>query len=54
MNSVTEPDLYSLMILGGLQKKGHVYYGTVPVAVKKTRRTQGKVAKASRKANRGR
>lgn len=49
-----EPSLFSLMILGGLQKKSHVYYGTVPGPVKTRRRAQGRVAKASRKANRGR
>lgn len=50
MNS-TEPSLFSLMILGALQKKSHVYMGTVPAAVKTKRRAAGRVAKATRKAN---
>ena len=52
--NTAEPSLYSLMILSGLQKHSHVYMGTVPAKVKTIRRAAGKVAKASRKANRGR
>lgn len=42
-----------LRFLGALERRGHVYAGTVPHDVKVKRRARGKVAKASRKQNRG-
>lgn len=54
--NTAEPSLYSLVILRALNLKrlDNVYMGTVPKSVKVSRRAAGKVAKASRKANRGR
>ena len=46
------PTSYALMILGALQKKP-MYAGTVPTHVKAHRRAAGRVAKQSRKVNRG-
>lgn len=43
---------YQLAILNGLQTKV-VYQGTVPAHVKARRRAANKVARASRRANRG-
>lgn len=48
------PNSYALAILMGLQRKGaHIYEGTVPSHVKARRRAKNKVARQSRKANRG-
>lgn len=44
---------YQVAILNGLQAK-HVYQGTVPAHVKDRRRAVGKVARQSRRVNRGR
>lgn len=41
-----------LVILRALQKKPHVYAGTVPAKVKQRRRAAGRVAKQQRKINR--
>jgi hypothetical protein len=49
---LTMPSSYELAILKGLQGM-QVYHGTVPAAVKASRRARGTIAKASRKANRG-
>ncbi len=46
------PTSHQLAILKALQGK-HVYMGTVSAKVKKQRRARGKVAKASRRINRG-
>lgn len=53
--TVVEPSSWALMVLSALNKKpaGAVYLGTVPGHVKALRRARGKVAKASRKLNRG-
>lgn len=48
----TEPSTYSLAVLSGLQGK-HVYAGTVPAHVKAARRAANKVARVSRRRNRG-
>lgn len=48
-----EPDNYDRSVLFGMSKLQHVYAGTVPAATKAKRRAAGKVAKASRKINRG-
>lgn len=50
----SEPSKYSLAILQGLQQGKHVYAGTVPAHVKGRRRARGKVARLSRRVNRGR
>lgn len=50
--ALPEPSLWSILILRGLQKKPQ-YEGTVPKHVKARRRAQGRVAKQSRKKNRG-
>ena len=47
-----EPSSYEWAILKSLQNK-RLYQGTVPDGVKAIRRTRGKIAKVSRKANRG-
>lgn len=44
---------YALLILWALNRKGPMYEGTVPAHVKAKRRAKGKVAKRSRKVNRG-
>lgn len=44
---------YQLAILAALQSK-HVYQGTVPAHIKARRRAANKVARASRRQNRGR
>ncbi len=49
---LTEPSSYEYAILKGLQRK-QLYQGTVPANVKASRRVRGKIAKASRKGNRG-
>jgi hypothetical protein len=49
---LTEPSSYEYAILKGLQSK-QLYQGTVAANVKAGRRARGKVAKASRKGNRG-
>lgn len=46
------PSSYALRILGALQSRP-MYMGTVPAHVKARRRAQGRVAKQSRKVNRG-
>jgi hypothetical protein len=43
-----------LQWLTALERRGHVYAGTVPGHVKARRRAKDRVAKASRKTNRGR
>lgn len=48
---MTKPTSYQIAILYGLQSKP-LYAGTVPLAVKESRRAAGKVAKRSRKMNR--
>jgi len=45
--------MYQQNILAALQAK-HVYAGTVPAHVKAKRRAANKVARASRRVNRGR
>lgn len=47
-----EPSSYEYATLKGLQRM-QLYQGTVPAKVKAGRRTRGKIAKASRKGNRG-
>ena len=47
-----EPTSYEYATLKGLQHK-QLYQGTVPANVKASRRVRGKIAKASRKVNRG-
>jgi hypothetical protein len=49
---LTEPSKYELAILGALQHR-KLYQGTVPDKDIASRRTRGKIAKASRKGNRG-
>lgn len=49
---LTQPSSYEFAILKALQSKV-LYQGTVPAAVKASRRARDKVAKASRKVNRG-
>ena len=51
----TEPSTFSLAILTGLSRKhsGEIYQGTVPTKVKRARRAANKVAKVSRRKNRG-
>ena len=46
------PTSYEMFVLGGLQHK-QVYQGTVRPNVKRLRRARGKVAKLSRRINRG-
>lgn len=46
------PTPYEMFVLGGLQHK-QVYQGTVRPNVKRLRRARGKVAKLSRRINRG-
>lgn len=46
------PSPYALRILEALQAK-HVYAGTVPAAVVARRRCAGRVARKSRRLNRG-
>lgn len=48
---LTQPSSYEYAILRGLQSM-MLYQGTVESHVKVSRRARGKVAKASRKANR--
>lgn len=50
--SIVAPTTYEWAILRGLQRK-QMYAGTVAANVKASRRARGKVAKASRKGNRG-
>jgi hypothetical protein len=51
---IKDPHSYQLTILISLSRLGkHVYAGTVSHKTKMKRRAQGKVAKASRKANYG-
>jgi hypothetical protein len=49
---LTKPSSYEYAILKGLQNK-RLYQGTVAANVKAGSRTRGKIAKASRKGNRG-
>lgn len=50
----TEPTAWSLAILTGLGRRGkHVYGGSVPAGVVADRRRKNKVARASRRTNRG-
>lgn len=49
--AIEPPSPYSLAILVALQRK-HVYAGTVPHAVKRSRRIKARVAKATRKGQR--
>lgn len=49
---LTAPSSYEFAILKGLQGK-QLYQGTVAANVKAGRRTRGKIAKTSRKGNRG-
>lgn len=51
MASDTEPSLYQLLILRGLQDKP-MYEGTVPAKTVAIRRAKNKVARASRRQNR--
>ena len=51
-DATTEPSTYEFAILRGLQNR-KLYQGTVEPGVKSTRRARGKVAKLSRKVNRG-
>lgn len=44
---------YFTTILLALQNKAHIYAGTVPYVVKQERRRKNRVAKRSRKINRG-
>lgn len=46
------PNTYALAILGALQGRP-LYEGTVSVEEKRRRRAKGKVAKATRKSQRG-
>jgi len=48
-----EPSEYQLAVMDALATK-HVYAGTVDPAVKAKRRARNKVARASRRVNRGR
>ena len=48
----TQPSSYEFATLKGLQSMA-LYQGTVQGNVKASRRASGKIAKASRKANRG-
>lgn len=54
---MTEPSSYAIAILLGIQSKlqrgEHVYEGTVPASVIARRRARNKVARLSRRANRG-
>jgi hypothetical protein len=51
---MTEPTSYQLAILGGLNRTGrHIYGGTVAQHVVDRRRAANKVARASRRHNRG-
>ncbi len=50
--AATVPSLYQVTILAALQDR-QMYAGTVPAHVKARRRAQGRVAKHSRKVNRG-
>lgn len=49
---MTEPTTYQLAILAGLQRKPHVYGGTVPTGEKAARRAANRVARQSRRKNR--
>jgi hypothetical protein len=49
---LSEPSPYEHAILGALQSR-KLYQGTVSDKDKGVRRTRGKIAKASRKGNRG-
>ena len=52
---IAEDTPYQKAILRGIQRPGmHVYAGTVPAKIVASRRASNKVAKASRKQNRGR
>ena len=53
MGITPEPSRFQRTILGALQAK-HVYAGTVPAAEIARRRAANKVARASRRQNRGR
>jgi hypothetical protein len=53
VTTLSNPSPYSLAILSGLQGK-HVYGGTVPPAKVARRRAANKVARKSRRQNRGR
>lgn len=44
----------NLILFGLLEKRGQVYAGTVPAHVKARRRARDKVARESRRRNRGR
>jgi len=50
--ATTAPTSFEFAILKGLQNR-RLYQGTVPEGTKAIRRARGKVAKVSRKANRG-
>jgi hypothetical protein len=47
-----EANRYDTAILIGLQRKPHIYGGTVKYAVKQKRRIKGKLARAARRINR--
>lgn len=47
------PSDYSLAILAALQKKQHVYMGTVSASTKNRRRAKNRVARKNRRINRG-
>lgn len=59
MTAISMTDPYSLALLKGLQPKArfrnpkHVYAGTVTSKVKAKRRAANKVARVSRRVNRG-
>lgn len=53
--STVQPSAYSLAILAAFQRQGrHIYGGTVPKHVVARRRAAAKVARRSRRVNRGR
>jgi hypothetical protein len=49
-----EPTEYEKLILAGLQRKPHIYQGTVPYQVVLARRAKNKAARQSRRVNRSR
>jgi hypothetical protein len=46
------PHNYGNMILAGLQRKAHIYQGTVDAGVVQKRRADNRVARRSRRINR--